>query len=120
VVWYSGRLFLSAGTQLLMFCQQARDTPKNQSVLLHWQLEPSLRVSIIQAEVAADDRDRQSDDQHATNCASSSNDFSRPSLRSEITVTHRRHGDKAPPEGLWDRVEYRIVIDHYFNVVYDA
>ena len=74
-------------------------------------------MRIVQAEVAADDRDWQRNDQHATDSTCATDDFSRPRLRGKVTVTYGCHGNEAPPEWLWNGSELGVFVDHDFNVV---
>lgn len=77
-------------------------------------------MRVVQVEVTTDDRNRQSNDQHTTNCAGASDDFARPGLRGEITISHSCHGNKAPPKGLWNWVKVWLFVQYDFNIVHDA
>lgn len=117
MIWNCWRFFLSSWAQFLMFCQQARDSPKHKTMLLHWELESRLRMRIVQVKVAADDRDRQSYDQNSAHGTGATNDFSWPRLWGKVTISHGGHGDETPPEGLWDRGKQWLFVHHDFNVV---
>lgn len=55
-------------------------------------------MHIEQREVAADDRDRKSDDENSADCTHTAHDFAKPRNRMHVTVANGGDGDEGPPE----------------------
>ena len=78
-------------------------------------------MRVVEVEVAANDRDGQRDDQHATHCACAAHELARPRLGRHVPVADGRHGDEAPPEGDGHGGEVGLAAMHdHLDVVDDA
>ena len=71
-------------------------------------LPPHL-VLVELGEVVDDDRNRQRNDEHATDAAHAADELAERRDGYDVTVAHRRHGDRRPPERVRDaRVLLRV------------
>ena len=62
------------------------------------------------SKIINNDRNGQSNDQHATNSARRPDNFPHPSLGADVAVAHGTHGDDGPPESLGDALEGRVFL----------